>query len=123
MRFSAFLRALLIPFGCWLLALFAMRDMRKACKNLLSALTLCATVAVMIALSLLRLAAPTGFRYSANVAPCAVTLTLCGGVGIFLRAWSLYSRDRLSAGEIAPYWVSGFLILSGAVTAFCLVCF
>ncbi|MBQ9521384.1 MAG: hypothetical protein IJR72_02295 [Oscillospiraceae bacterium] len=115
---------LLIPSGCWLLGLFAMRNMSRTRKNLLSALSLLFTVTLMIALLLLRLFLPeTGFRYSAKAALFAVTLTLCGGVGIFLRAWSLYWRDRLSEEEIFPYCLSALLMLSGAVAAFHIACF
>ncbi len=124
MESPAFIAELLIPSGCWLLGLFAMRKMDRTRKDWLSALSLIFTVALMIALLLWRLVAPwTAFRWTAKAALRAVTLTLCGGVGIFLRAWSLYVRDRLPAREIGPYWLSGFLILCGAVTAFHVCCF
>ena len=119
---------LLIPSGCWLLGLFVTRNMSRARKNWLSALSLMFAVALMIALLLFRLAVralapPTGFRLSAKTLLLSVTLTLCCGVGIFVRAWSLYWRDRLSAGEIGPYCLSALLMLSGAVTAFHIACF
>lgn len=110
---------LLIPFCCWLLGLLATRDMNRTRKNWLSAASLFCTVLLMIALLLFR---ATGVQVSRHATLTAVMITLLGGVGIFLRAWSLYDRDRLEAEEIAPYCVSGFLIELGALGAFHMVC-
>ena len=113
---------LLIPFCCWLLGLLATRDMNRTRKNWLSAASLFCTVLLMIALLLFRAFVQAGFRVSGHATLTAVTVTLLCGVGIFLRAWSLYDRDRLAAEEIAPYCVSGFLIELGALGAFHMVC-
>ena len=113
---------LLIPFCCWLLGLLATRDMNRTRKNWLSGASLFCTVLLMIALLLFRAFVQTGFRVPEHVTLAAVMIALLCGVGIFLRAWSLYDRDRLAAEEIAPYCVSGFLIELGALGAFCVVC-
>lgn len=110
---------LLIPFCCWLLGLLATRDMNRTRKNWLSAASLFCTVLLMIALLLFR---ATGFRVSGHATLAAVMIALLCGVGIFLRAWSLYDRDRLAAEEIAPYCLSGFLIELGALGAFHMLC-
>ena len=97
--------------------------MNRTRKNWLSALSLFFTVLLMIALLLFRVfvryfGPETGFRLSGKVTLAAVTVTLLCGVGIFLRAWSLYGRDRLTEEEIGPYCVSGFLMELGALGAF-----
>ena len=116
---------LLIPSGCWLLGLFAIRNMNRTRKNSFFALSLIFTLALMMALTLFREAvghlSPAPDRLSAKTILLSVTLVLSCGVGIFWRAWSLYVRDRLPADEIAPYCLSALLILCGAVTAFCFI--
>ena len=117
---------LLIPSGCWLLGLFAMRKMNRTRKNALSGLSLIFTLALMIALLLCREAvgrlSPVTDRLSEKTLLLSVTLVLFCGVGIFWRAWSLYVRDRLSADEIAPYCAACCLMLVGAVVSFHIAC-
>ncbi len=127
MRLPVFLQTvfppLLLPLSGWLLGLLVTRRMDRTRKNWLSAVSLFLTVLLMIALLLFRLSVRRfGFRASGNVALASVLVTLFCGVGIFLRAWSLYTRERLDAGEIAPYCVSGFLVELGALGAFHIVC-
>ena len=117
---------LLIPSGCWLLGMFAIRNMNRTRKNSFFALSLIFTLALMIALTLFREAvgrlSPATDRLSEKTLLLFVTLTLCGGVGIFWRAWSLYVRDRLSADEIAPYCAACCAILIGAAVSFHIAC-
>lgn len=128
MNFPIFLQTafppLLLPFCCWLLGLLATRRMNRTRKNWLSAASLFLTVLLMIALTLFRAFVRYSgrFRVSGNVALASVMITLLCGVGIFMRAWSLYGRDRLSEDEIGPYCVSGFLMELGALGAFHIVC-
>ncbi|MBQ6207118.1 MAG: hypothetical protein IJK52_08550 [Oscillospiraceae bacterium] len=126
MESPAFRWALLTPFVCWLLGLFAMRKMNRTRKNALSGLSLIFTLALMIALTLFREAvgrlSPAPDRLSAKTILLSVTLVLFCGVGIFWRAWSLYVRDRLSADEIAPYCAACFAILIGAAVSFHIAC-
>ena len=117
---------LLIPSGCWLLGMFAIRNMNRTRKNSFFALSLIFTLALMIALTLFREAVgrlfPATDRLSAKTILLSVTLVLFCGVGIFWRAWSLYVRDRLSADEIAPYCAACCLMLVGAVVSFHIAC-
>ena len=131
MEYPAFLGTalplLLIPSGCWLAGLFAVRNMDRTRKNSLLGLSFIFAVALMIALTLCReivgrFAPATADRLSVKTILLSVTLTLCGGVGIFWRAWSLYVRDRLSADEIAPYCAACCLMLIGAVVSFHIAC-
>lgn len=114
---------ILIPSVCWLLAMFAVRNMSRTRKNWLFALSLILTILLMIALLLLRLFAPgAGLRLSAKSVLLSVTLTLLGGVGIFGRAWGLYEREKLAPEEIAPYCAACFVMLVGAVVSFHIAC-
>lgn len=128
MEFPIFLQTvfppLLLPLSGWLLGLLATRRMDRTRKNWLSGASLLLTVLLMIALLLFRAFVRLSgrFRASGNVALASVVIALFCGVGIFLRAWSLYDRERLDAGEIGPYCVSGFLVELGALGAFHIVC-
>ena len=128
MDFPIFLQTvfppLLLPFCCWLLGLVATRGMDRTRKNWLSAVSLFLTILLMIALLLFRTFVYYSgrFRASGNVTLVSVAITLFCGVGIFLRAWSLYDRERLAAEEIGPYCLSGFLLELGALGGFHIVC-
>ncbi len=130
MEYPAFLESkfalLLIPSGCWLLGMFAIRNTNRTRKNSFFALSLIFTLALMISLTLFREAvgrfAPAPDRLSAKTLLLSATLVLFCGVGIFWRAWSLYVRDRLSADEIAPYCGACCLMLVGAVVSFHIAC-
>lgn len=108
-----------IPSLCWILAMFAVRNMDRTRKDWLSALSLIITILLMIALLLFRQFAPkAGLRLSGTALLFSVTLTLLGGVGIFRRAWGLYEREKLASEEIAPYCAACFVMLIGAVVSF-----
>ena len=126
MRFPTFLQTVfppvVIPFVCWLLGLWATRNMSRSRKDWLSASSLFLSVLLMIALLLFRVSVRYfGVRVSGTVTLASVVVALFCGVGTFLRAWSLYGRERLSEEEIGPYCLSGFLMELGALGAFQIV--
>lgn len=126
MKFPAFFGTvfppLLIPLACWILGMLALRKMNRTSKNLFFLFSLLLTILLMIALLILRLVLRSiRPAWSMNVLCFSVTIVLLCGVGIFLRAWSLYGREILSAEEIAPYCAAGFWILFGAALSFHIV--